>query len=117
MANPSGAKGAYGERRVADWLKGQGWVYADRRVKTGARDTGDIGGLPVVIEVKNCKTMALAAWLDEATLEARNAGVDLGVVFHHRRGKGSPAEWYVTMSGQAFSDLLASTSPKETSRR
>jgi len=106
MTNPSGAKGARAERMVADWFKAHGWMYADRRVKTGAKDTGDIGGIPCVVEVKDCRTMMLAGWLDEATVEAENAGVEFGVVMHHRKGKGYPGDWYVTMTGETFIRLL-----------
>ena len=106
MANPNGAKGARAERLVADYLKGCGWPYADRRVKTGAKDTGDIGGVPVVIEVKNCRTSQLAGWVDEALAEAINAKQDIGVVWHHRQGKGKPEDWYVTMTGRDFERLL-----------
>jgi hypothetical protein len=108
MANPNGAKGARAERLVADYLKASGFPYADRRVKTGAKDTGDIGGVPCVIEVKNCRTAQLAGWLDEAVAEAANAKVSRGVVWHHRAGKGKPEDWYVTMRGQDFVAFLRS---------
>ena len=60
----------------------------------------------VVIEAKNCKTTTLAAWIDEAAIEQANDGADYAAVWHHRRGKASPADGFVTMTGAAFIRLL-----------
>ena len=57
---------------------------------------------PLSIEVKDHARMELAAWLDQAVAQAEPGAP--GVVFHHRRGKGNPADWYATMR---VSDLLA----------
>lgn len=81
--------------------------HVERRAKNGAKDRGDIAGIPgVVIEAKNARAMDLAGWVDEAQTEARNDGAPYGVVWHHRRGKGSPGDGYVTMTGLAFTALL-----------
>lgn len=107
MANPNGRKGATAERAVADTLKNAGWEHADRRVKNGAKDRGDIAGISgVVIEVKNCATLNLSGWLAEAHVEADNDGSSIGVVWHKRRGKGDPLDWYVTMDGRTLVELL-----------
>jgi hypothetical protein len=90
-----------------DYLRTVGVPHAERRAGNGAADRGDIAGLPgVVIESKNAKTGTLAAWLDEAEAERINAGADLAVVWHHRRGRASPAQGYVTMSGATLVALL-----------
>lgn len=101
----SKAKGTRWESAIAAYLNGVGFPV-ERRALNGSTDKGDIAGLPLVIEAKNCRTTALAAWVDEAAAEARNAGVPVGVVWHHRRGKASPADGFVTMSGEAFVTLL-----------
>lgn len=53
--------------------------FADRRVRTGAKDKGDIGGIPGwVIECKAPgpgKPLNLAQAMAEAEVEAGNAGV------------------------------------------
>lgn len=45
---------------------------------------------------------------DEAVEETRNARADVGVVWAHRRGKASPADGYVVMTGDQFAWLLKS---------
>lgn len=99
-------RGTRWETAIVRYLVAEGFPAVERRALTGSADKGDVAGLPVVVEAKNCKTAALAGWVDEATVEAANAGVDVGVVWHHRRGKASPGEGFVTMSGEAFVRLL-----------
>ncbi len=100
-------KGTAWETAIVRYLAENGWPHAERRALTGSQDRGDIAGVVgAVIEAKNCKTMTLGAWLDEAAIEQANAGADLAAVWHHRRGKASPAEGYVTMSGATFVRLL-----------
>lgn len=98
------ARGASFERLIADALAAHVDDVVDRRVKTGALDKGDIGGLRtprghrVVVECKNTKTMNLAGWVQEAQREAVNDNAIAGIVVHKRRGKGDPMEQYVTMT-------------------
>lgn len=94
------------------FLQANGFPKAERRALAGSQDRGDIAGIPgVVIEVKNAARTELAAWLDEANREgdfdSLNWDGDLPVVWHKRRGKGSPGEWYVTMDGFAFVAVLS----------
>lgn len=102
--------GTRAERAVADWLRDSlDDDRIDRRVKTGSKDRGDITGLRahgqrVVVEVKDCSRMALGEWVTEAEEERGNDGALVGLVFHKRRGKASPRDWYVTITG---GDLLA----------
>jgi hypothetical protein len=42
----------------------------------------------------------------EAEVEAKNAGVEIGVVWAKRVGKTSPADGLVVMSGQTFLKIL-----------
>lgn len=103
----SRAKGTDWERAIIEYLKTRGWPNAERRALAGNLDRGDVAGvIGVVIEAKNAARVELASWLDEANEEARNAKVYLGVVWFHRKGKGSPGQGYVLMDGHTFTKLL-----------
>ena len=108
MANAAKAKGSRAERQVADFLTESG-LHAERIPAGATLDRGDRGvsvsGFPT-IDVKDHATPQLAAWVDRAAEQAENAKRPCGVVWHKRRGKGSPAEWYVTMSGAAFISIV-----------
>jgi hypothetical protein len=103
----SKAKGTAAETAVVRFLHAAGFTQAERRTLGGAQDRGDIAGVPgVVIEVKNCARQELPAWVAEAELERDNDRAGLGVVWHKRRGKADPGDWFVTMSGTQFAVLL-----------
>lgn len=100
-------KGTRWESAIAAYLVASGFPAVERRALAGVSDRGDIAGLPVAVEAKNCARTELAAWVDEANTEATNARAELGgVVWHHRRGKAGPADGFVTMSGATFVRLL-----------
>lgn len=100
-------RGTRFESEVVEYLRTRGFSTVERRSLAGANDKGDITGLPgVVIEVKNRKAMSLAEWVDEAEAEGGNAEADLALVWHKRRGKGSPGDCFVTMTGDQFVRLL-----------
>jgi hypothetical protein len=111
-------KGPLAEALVVQCLREHGWPFAERRVQGGQHDRGDVAGIPgVVIEVKNQAKMTLAEWVDEARRESCEViqphscpswfWNGLAVVWHKRRGKGDPLDWYVTMTGRDFLALLA----------
>lgn len=110
--NRSSAKaaGSRTERHIADYLAGAlNDDRIDRRVKTGAKDRGDIGGLRVhgqrvVVEAKDCAKQALPAWVAEAHTEAGNDDALVGVVVAKRRGTSDPGRYWVHMT---VDDLLA----------
>ncbi|MFH9977915.1 hypothetical protein ACH4ND_01380 [Streptomyces sp. NPDC017179] len=103
----SKAKGTAAETAVVRFLQAAGFVQAERRTLNGVKDRGDIAGVPgVVIEVKNCARQELPAWVAEAELERDNDRASLGVVWHKRRGKSDPGDWFVSMSGHQFAELL-----------
>ncbi len=104
------AAGTRFERSIADWLAR---VFdddrIDRRVKTGAKDRGDIAGLRVhghriVLELKDVSRLDLSGWVREAHIEAGNDDALVGLVIHKRRGTTDPAEQYVTCT---LGDLVA----------
>jgi hypothetical protein len=100
-------KGPHWEARIVAYLRDHGVPHAERRVMGGGSDRGDVAGIPgVVIEAKNVASLQLAAWVDEAEAERVNDRADVAVVWHHRRGKTSPADGYVTMTGAALVHLL-----------
>ena len=104
-------KGTDGENAVVEALDRAGFTV-ERRALSGMNDKGDIAGLKdVVIEVKKHDSYAgkLAGWVEEADTERRNAKATIGVVWHRRKGKAKAEEWFVTMSGDQFINLLRRT--------
>jgi len=100
-------KGTAWESAVAQYLIERGAPNAERRSLNGAKDRGDIAGvLSVMIECKNEKTITLASYIDEVEVQRRNDHAAVAVAWIKRRGKGSPADGYVVMTGQQFIDLL-----------
>lgn len=77
--NSAQRRGPSFERQVADWLKVHGFPFADRRVRTGVKDKGDITGIfNWVLELKapgKGRPLNLSQALKEAELEAQNDGV------------------------------------------
>jgi hypothetical protein len=112
VANPNGRKGASFERQVADYWRDNWSEFIDRRVKTGAKDCGDLANVRVrnhriVIEVKNEARTNLAGWVAEAQQEATNDGALCGIVISKRKGKGNPEDQYVVMTQGDLIRLLA----------
>jgi hypothetical protein len=101
-------RGTRWESAIVGYLRDEGWPYADRVPLSGNRDRGDVtlGPGSPVIEAKHARAVDLAGGVDEAETERVNAAAAVGVVWHHRRGKGSPADGYVTMTGATFVRLL-----------
>ena len=109
-------KGSSFERMLADYLKVNGFPFADRRVKSGSKDRGDIGGihahgLPVVIEAKNTAKINLGTWAGEAEVERVNDDALAGVICHKRHGKGQAADQWVTMTLRDFAALISGARP------
>lgn len=105
------------ERQVADYLAEHVDDRIDRRVKTGAKDRGDIAGLrhlgqKIVVECKNTSRINLGVWSAEAEIQRGNDDAGVGVIVHKRHGKGQPAEQWVTMTLADFVALLTGQ-PKE----
>jgi hypothetical protein len=103
-------KGTAAESACRDYCRSRFWPFARRLVLAGSKDEGDLSlgdGINVTIEVKNVAAMALASWVDEARTEAETNGHRIWFVWHKRRGKGSPADWYCTTDGRTMTRLLA----------
>lgn len=102
-------KGSSFERLIADYLKVNGFPFADRRVKSGAKDKGDVGGVGVhgqrlILECKNTSKINLGTWATEAEAERINDKALAGMVVHKRHGKGQAGEQWVTLT---LADLVA----------
>ena len=110
------AAGARFERVVADYLATHVDDRIDRRVKTGAKDKGDIAGLRahsqrVVLEAKDVAKLALGSWVREADIERGNDDALAGFVVHKRRGTADPGDQYVTGTLRDLVALLTGERP------
>jgi len=100
-------RGTAAETAVVNYLRANGFRFAERRALSGSHDKGDVAGvLDNVIEVKDCSRDGLPGWLDETEAERINARARYGVCWHKRRGRGSPAHWFVTMRGDQWLRVL-----------
>jgi hypothetical protein len=115
------AAGSKMERLVADHMASElDDDRIDRRVKTGNKDRGDIGGLRtafgerVVVEVKDTARITLGTWLGEVEVEKGNDDAPVGVVVHKRIGYGATriGGSYVTMTLDDFLRILGGPDPE-----
>ena len=86
MTNPSGTRFA---TQVVEVLRTV-WPQAERRAQRGRKDAGDVAGVPLwAIEVKATKAISLSEAVDEALVEAKNAGVPWACAIIKRRRKAT----------------------------
>lgn len=122
--------GTDGERWVVEYLRANGWPGAERRALHGRDDRGDITGtVGLAWEVKSghkaksAGPKEIATWLDQALIEATNAGAELGILVTARSGYGRArvGMWHVHMPldyvAGARADLGAVTMTLETACR
>lgn len=113
------AAGSWMERMTADYLRDHVSEFVDRRVKKGAKDCGDLGGVRsphggrVVVEVKNVRGNGLGTWMAEAEAERINDEADVAVVIAKRHGRGAPGDQWVHMTLRDFATLLSGQRPQE----
>ncbi len=112
------AAGTRFERQIADALAAAlDDDRIDRRVRTGAKDRGDVAGVRlhgqrVVIECKDTARMALPEWTTEAQLQAGNDDALVGVVVHKRHGCADPMRQWVTCTLADFVAILTGQRPE-----
>lgn len=105
--NPSKRRGTAWESAIVDYAQANGAPHAERRALNGAKDRGDVAGIPsVVIEAKDEAKHDLAGWANETERERINDGAAIGLTWIKRRGKASPGEGYVLMRGDIAWRLL-----------
>ncbi len=111
------AAGARFERTIADALRDHVDDRIDRRVKTGSKDRGDIGGLRhmgqrVVVECKDYGgRYEVGPWLAEAEVERGNDDAAVGLVIAKRRGTTDPGDQVVIMTVRDLISLLTGERP------
>ena len=104
------AAGSRFERLIADYLATHVDDRVDRRVKTGAKDRGDISGLRhmgqrIVLECKDYGgQLKPGPWVEETERERLNDDAGVGIVVAKRRGTTTPGEQFVLMT---LADLVA----------
>ena len=101
------------ERTTADYLRDKLSEFIDRKVRTGAKDTGDIAnvrtakGRKVAVECKDYGgQLKLAEWVREAEVERLNDGASVGLVVAKRRGTAQPGEQWVILTVDGLIELL-----------
>jgi len=100
-------KGTRAENQVVEFLKQNGFPYAERRALAGVNDKGDVTGIgPVVIEVKDHQKITLAEFMSELKEEVNNADAQTGVAVVKRRGTLQVGDWYAVMPVAWWVDLL-----------
>ncbi|MCA1195116.1 hypothetical protein [Saccharopolyspora sp. 6V] len=117
------AAGSRFERSIADYLSEHVDDRIDRRVKTGAADRGDLGGIRlspalrggrVVAELKNTARPQLAGWAAEAEIERGNDDAVAALIVHKRHGVSDPGQQWVTCTVADLVALLTGQRPATT---
>lgn len=112
MSNPSKQKGTFMETSIKTYFQEQGFD-AERIALQGKNDIGDVRilGVPVTLEVKNCKKIELSKWLAETLQEQSNAGTKWSFTIFKRKGKGAPADQFVLMTVGQLAEILGELFP------
>lgn len=111
------AAGSRFERTIADCLAEHIDDRIDRRVKTGAKDKGDLGGWRfagqrIVAELKDYGGRHMVGpWLTEAEVERGNDDADVGLVIAKRRGTTDPLDQVVMLTVRDLISLLTQERP------
>ena len=115
--------GARFERVISDALKEHVSEFIDRKVRTGAKDQGDLANLrsahnlKITAELKDVRQMNLSGWLTEAEEERVNAGDDLALVIAKRRGHADPLRQYVVLEVRDLIGLITGERPTITEKK
>jgi len=114
------AAGSTFERQIADYLKiALRDSRIDRKVRTGAKDKGDIAnvrtvqGGRVTLELKNYGgQFKVTEWLNEVEVERINDdNAEFGVVIAKRRGVTSPDKQVAFMTVETLAQLINGGAP------
>lgn len=106
----SKSKGTKWETAVKEWLNRRGWRGVARHPQHGARDVGDLSGIPqLVIQCKNERTYTWGPYLRELQEQIRNADASAGVLVVHRMNQASVEEALFVMDAESFACMLQAT--------
>lgn len=87
------------------------WPTAERRALSGARDRGDVAGVPRwTIEVKAAQAIDLAGAVDEALTEAANADTPYAVAIIKRRNRRAE-DAYAVMPLEMWAEVAQAAQP------
>lgn len=113
MANRMKSMGTAHETAIKDWLRLNGWPYAERKTLAGAADEGDLRlseRVPFVIEAKTAKSTtdkaALGTFVKELKAEVSNSGAESGAVVLKKRGTTDVGEYYAILPVHMLNTLL-----------
>lgn len=103
MSSRSKAVGTEAESAVRDYLRANGFPFADRLTLHGSKDIGDVrlgDGVPVVVEVKGGQKAVteLGSHVKEMLVEVENAQAETGFVIAKRRQSGKVGDWFAVMT-------------------
>lgn len=114
MSNSARIKGRDFEALIRRWLTDQG--IPNLNPATIGRPGGDVilRHHPIMLEVKNRKTTALAEWMRQAETDADD--LFHAVIVHKRKGVADPAEQWVTMTLDTFTTILGNGSKRPVTR-
>lgn len=102
-------KGTFAESATVQYLRTNGFPYADRRPLSGAKDKGDILVAPgVIFEVKSQKQMLLGPWLRETEVERGNANAEYAFLVMKPEGVGvtKTGKWFAATYAWMWSRLI-----------
>lgn len=114
------AAGSRFERELADYLAEHVDDRIDRRVKTGAKDRGDIAalrtshGARVVVEAKNTAKVNLGTHHNEAEVERGNDDALVALLAHKRHGVGPVGRQWITCTVDDLIALITGKRPEVT---
>lgn len=88
-------KGARAERAVARYGRERG-VPLERN-KIGVAKADLVGTPGLSWEVKDQAQMSLGSWVDQMVDQMVDAGDEMGVLVHKRRGHADVGDWFMTL--------------------
>ena len=107
----SRAKGAAGERELANYLREQGWQKARRTQQFAGNPEGGSGDVvcenfPFHIEGKRCQALKPEEWIEQAKRDCPEGKIP--AVFFRRNGR---KEWLVILTADSVCELARQIAP------
>jgi len=107
----SRAKGAAGERELANYLREQGWQKARRTAQYAGNPEGGSGDVvcenfPFHIEGKRCQALKPEEWMEQSKRDCPKGKIPS--VFFRRNGR---KEWLVILTADSVCELARQIAP------